>query len=94
VLRCRGGSYYTGIAKDVAARLAAHRAGRGAACTRSHPPEALLYRESGRSRSEALMREARIKALPRPAKQRLTEPAETGRQRRSWSPAGGRGRRR
>jgi predicted GIY-YIG superfamily endonuclease len=36
--------------------------------TRIYPPEKLLYQEDGLTRSEALVREAKIKALPRPKK--------------------------
>ena len=73
ILLCRGGSYYTGTAKDVEDRLTKHKAGKGAAYTRIHPPEKLLYREDGLTRSEALVREARIKALPHAGKEKLTQ---------------------
>ena len=71
IARCRDGSLYTGVAKDVAARLAKHNAGKGAAYTRSRRPVALLYSELALTRSEALRREAGIKALPRPRKEAL-----------------------
>lgn len=71
ILRCAGGTLYTGIAKDVDARLSKHRSGKGAAYTRTHLPVELAYREDGLSRSEALVREARIKAYPKPRKERL-----------------------
>jgi predicted GIY-YIG superfamily endonuclease len=73
VLRCGDGSLYTGIAKDVEARLAAHRAGRGAAYTRTHAPVEILYRESRMTRGEALSREASIKRLSRAQKERLID---------------------
>lgn len=41
MLRCRGGVYYTGLAADVAKRLAQHLSGKGAKFTRSYPPEAI-----------------------------------------------------
>ena len=41
MLRCRGGSLYTGMTNDVARRMAMHCSGRGAKYTRAHPPEAL-----------------------------------------------------
>lgn len=66
--RCLDGSLYTGIAKDVAARLEAHNDGRGAAYTRSRRPVSLAYVEMGFTRSDALSREAQIKRLPRPLK--------------------------
>lgn len=68
VLRCGDGSLYTGIAKDVAARVKRHNGGKGAAYTRTRLPVKLLHCEGGLTRSEALIREARIKAMPRPRK--------------------------
>jgi predicted GIY-YIG superfamily endonuclease len=71
IVRCGDGSLYTGIAKDVGARLAQHNSGRGAAYTRSRRPVELLYSQEGMTRSEALVREAAIKKMPRDAKSRL-----------------------
>lgn len=71
IVRCADDSLYTGIAKDVKARLSKHNAGKGAAYTRSRRPVRLLYRQDGFTRSEALIREAAIKALPRALKQKL-----------------------
>ena len=42
LIECRDGSIYTGIAVDVDARYAAHKSGKGARYTRSHPPRRLL----------------------------------------------------
>ena len=74
VLRCGDGSLYTGIAKNVESRLACHESGRGAAYTRSRRPLAVVYREDGLSRSEALVREAGIKRMPKAAKEKLIAP--------------------
>lgn len=71
IVRCADDSLYTGIAKDVEARLRRHNDGSGAAYTRSRRPVALAYVEPGMSRSEALVREAQLKRLPRSEKQRL-----------------------
>ena len=68
VLSCKGGTLYTGVAKDVNARFEMHCQGKGAAYTRSHPPERIVYREDGLTRSQALIREARVKAMSRTAK--------------------------
>ena len=68
LLRCRDNSLYTGITNDLARRLAAHRAGRASAYTRSRRPLRLAYREAVSNRSAALRREAAIKRLPREAK--------------------------
>jgi predicted GIY-YIG superfamily endonuclease len=71
IVRCADDSLYTGIAKDVDARLKKHNEGSGAAYTRARRPVTLAYVERGFSRSEALSREAGIKSLPREAKQAL-----------------------
>src|SRR6476620_5590634 len=63
--RCRDGSLYTGATTDVARRLAAHNAGRGAAYTRSRLPVALAYAEPARDRGTALRREHAIKQMTR-----------------------------
>jgi putative endonuclease len=68
VLRCRDGSLYTGMTNDLRRRLAAHRAGKGAAYTRSRLPVRLVYTERRRGRGAALSREAAIKRLSRSAK--------------------------
>ena len=68
ILRCRDGSLYTGVTNDLRRRLAAHRAGTGAAYTRSRVPLRLVYTEPARDRSAAQRREAAIKRLPRLAK--------------------------
>ncbi len=68
LLRCRDGSLYTGITNDLARRLAAHRAGKASAYTRSRRPLRLAYRETLPDRSAALRREAAIKRLRREEK--------------------------
>ncbi len=75
IVRCCDDTLYTGIAKDVKARLEKHNSGKGAAYTRARRPVRLLYRENGLTRSEALVREAAIKRLPRARKEALTRPA-------------------
>ena len=69
ILRCRDGSLYTGIAKDVQARVKQHSEGRGAAYTRTRLPVALLYQQACLTHSQALIREAKIKAMPRSKKE-------------------------
>ncbi|MEO1766844.1 GIY-YIG nuclease family protein [Thiobacter aerophilum] len=76
VLRCGDGSLYTGITTDLAARLAAHNAGRGAKYTRSRLPVVLVYQEQVGDRSAALRRERAIKALRAREKWRLVEAAQ------------------
>ena len=71
ILRCGDGSLYTGIAKDVQARVKQHREGRGASYTRTRLPVKLLYQQEGLTRSKALVREAEIKAMPRSKKEEI-----------------------
>jgi putative endonuclease len=71
ILRCGDGSFYTGIAKDVRARVKQHSEGRGATYTRTRLPVKLLYQEDALTRSEALIREAQIKAMPRSRKEEI-----------------------
>ena len=69
MLLCGDGSFYTGIAKDVHARVKQHSEGRGATYTRTRLPVKLLYQQAGLTHSEALIREAQIRALPRSKKE-------------------------
>ena len=68
VLECADGSLYTGWTNDLAHRLAAHAAGRGARYTRSHRPVRMVYAERLPDRSAALAREHAIKQLTRQQK--------------------------
>ncbi len=63
MLECRGGRIYTGIAVDVTARFEKHRAGAGAAYTRSYKPLRILAQMRCASRSAALKTEYRLKQL-------------------------------
>ncbi|MCX5796450.1 MAG: GIY-YIG nuclease family protein [Elusimicrobia bacterium] len=79
MVRCGDGSLYTGVAKGVERRVAKHNSGRGAAYTRTRRPVRLLYREDGLTRSEALVREAGIKSMPKPKKELLVGRGRRGR---------------
>jgi putative endonuclease len=68
LLRCGDGSLYAGATNDLTARVAAHRAGRGGAYTRSRLPVRLVYSEAHPDRGAALRREAALKRLTRAAK--------------------------
>jgi putative endonuclease len=74
VARCADGSLYTGIARDVAERIAAHDAGKGAKYTRGRGPlQVCAVRRCG-SKGEALRLELAVKALPRASKEALVGP--------------------
>lgn len=63
LIECEGNTIYTGIATDVAARYAAHVAGKGAKYTRSRRPRRLLCTIPAANRSEASKLEYQIKQL-------------------------------
>lgn len=71
IARCGDGSLYTGIARDVALRMAAHNEGRGARYTRGRGPIALCAQRRCPTKGDALRLELAIKRLPRSAKENL-----------------------
>ena len=73
ILRCGDGSLYTGITTDVEARLAQHRAGKGAKYTRGRGPLEVVYTEECGDHSMALKRELAVKSLPREEKERMIQ---------------------
>jgi len=73
MLLCSDGSLYTGITTDVDRRVREHNSGKGSKYVRSRRPAELVWREDAKSRSEALRREAAIKALSKADKERLVE---------------------
>ena len=75
LLRCGDGTLYTGFTNDLARRLAAHNAGKGAKYTRGRRPVELVYWESFSNKSSALRREYAIKRLPRGHKLALIQSA-------------------
>ena len=80
LLECVDGSYYTGITTDVAARFAAHAAGKGARYTRAHPPLRVLASRAYPDRSAAAKAEWALKQQPRVRKPGwlLLQDAEAG----------------
>ena len=61
VLRSGRGILYTGIAKDVDARLAQHNANTGARFTRGRGPWRVVHTEGPLAHGDALRREAALK---------------------------------
>jgi putative endonuclease len=78
VARCADGSLYTGIARNVAERIRAHDAGKGAKYTRGRGPLQVCAVRRCRSKGEALRLELAVKALPRPRKEGLTTARKLG----------------
>jgi len=71
ILRCKDGTFYTGITTDVEKRFQTHQSGKGAKYTRGRRPLELAYREQCGTHSDALKREIQIKRLSREQKQAL-----------------------
>lgn len=80
MVECADGTFYTGIATDVARRLSEHNGanGKGARYTSARRPVRLIYELPCDTRSEALKAEIRIKRLTRREKDMLVaHPGET-----------------
>lgn len=71
VLRCGDGTLYTGVAKDLEARMRQHEAGRASRYTRAHLPVILVWSRVCESWGDALREEHRIKQLTRAEKEAL-----------------------
>lgn len=68
LIECAGERLYAGITNDLAARFAAHRAGRGARFTRAFAPLRVVAASQLPSRSAALKAEHALKRQPRAGK--------------------------
>ncbi len=79
IVRCADGSLYTGVAVDVARRIAEHRAGasRAARYLRGRGPLALALSHPVGSRAQALRLERAVKALPKRRKEALVAGTES-----------------
>lgn len=71
MVRCTGGQLYTGWTNDPAARLHAHKTGKGAKCTRALGARQFAYLERCPDKPAALRREAALKKLPKAKKEAL-----------------------
>ena len=70
ILECHSGALYTGIAKDVDARFAAHINGTGAMFTKLNRPQRILSKAALPTKGEALRAEYALKQLTRADKLR------------------------
>jgi len=82
VARCADRSLYCGIAVDVAARIAAHDAGKGARYTRGRGPLEVVVTRRCRTQGDALRLEYAFKQLTRDAKEVLVAEVRGGSRRR------------
>ena len=76
LLRCAGGSLYTGVTLDLERRLAQHRSGRASRYTRARLPVTLVWSREFESWGGALREEVRIKRLSRLQKEALVRAEE------------------
>jgi len=69
MVRCSDDSLYTGICRELQARITAHNTSKvGAKYTRSRRPVELVYSRQMHDKAAALREESRIKSLSRSAK--------------------------
>lgn len=68
ILRCRDGSFYTGITNNLERRLKMHQDGKASRYTRTRGPVEMLYSETCGDRSSALIRECEVKEWPKKKK--------------------------
>ncbi len=71
ILKCRDGSYCTGVTRDVKIRLEKHKAGKGAKYTRMKRPCIIVYVEKHSDESAARRREVEIKKWRHDKKEEL-----------------------
>ncbi len=72
ILRCRDGSYYTGITNDFERRLEEHQAGTDGKCyTTRRRPVKLVYRSEFQDVGEAIAYEKQIKRWSRSKKEAI-----------------------
>lgn len=76
ILKCNDHSLYTGVTKDMERRFKMHFQGKGARYTRTHRPLEVVYQETCKTRTQALVRECVVKALPKYKKLALIEQFE------------------
>ena len=80
MVRCTGGQLFTGWTNAPAARLQAHKSGRGARYTRARGAGDFSYLELCADKRAALRREYALKQLPKAQKELLCA---------AWTAAGG-----
>ncbi|MBN1688601.1 MAG: GIY-YIG nuclease family protein [Candidatus Omnitrophica bacterium] len=71
ILRCSDGSLYTGITNDLNRRFKMHSEGKASRYTRTRRPVEILYEEKCGTRTQAMVRECKVKSYPRIKKEEL-----------------------
>ncbi len=65
ILKCRNGSFYTGITKDIKKRIDEHESGKGSKYLRGKGPLSLVFSVEVESKSMALKYEMEVKKISR-----------------------------
>ena len=73
ILRCKDGTLYTGITKDIKRRVKQHNDGKGSKYTKNRRPVKVVYKEKKMGRANALVREAEIKHYSKEKKEQLVK---------------------
>lgn len=68
ILRCKDGSLYSGITKDLKNRLRLHNSGKGSVYVKTHGGGKIVYSEKYTTIGNAMHREAEVKRWPRAKK--------------------------
>ncbi len=68
LLQCRDSTLYTGVARDVDARIEQHAAGRGSKYVRARKVGKIVYTEPHATLADAMRREREVKSWRRPQK--------------------------
>ena len=71
ILRCKDKTLYTGVTNNLERRLKMHGVGKASRYTRTRRPLKLVYQEKCGSRTQALVRECKVKAFPKKKKEQL-----------------------
>jgi putative endonuclease len=78
VLKCKDGTYYTGITNDLSRRVQQHNEGTASRYTRSRRPVKVIFQEPCRGKSSALKKEYAVKSLTRKMKVEYIRAKKTG----------------
>ena len=73
ILKCKDGTFYTGITTDINRRIKEHGTNKGAKYTKQRGPFRLVYKASFLNRSSASKEEYKIKSLSLKNKIKLIE---------------------
>jgi putative endonuclease len=78
VLKCKDGTYYTGITNDLSRRVQQHNEGTASRYTRNRGPVKVIFQEPCRGKSSALKKEYAVKTLTRKMKEEYIRAKKTG----------------